>query len=107
MMNLKKFGAFALVGLALCGAPAITSCNTNRPAGEQISDAGITSKVKAKFVTDSTVKGHNISVTTEEGVVYLTGRVATEEEKSEAERIARATSGVKDVVNHIKVGDRT
>lgn len=106
MTNLKSFGAFALFGLALCGAPAITSCSSTTPKGEQISDAGITSKIKAKFVTEGEVKGRNISVTTEEGVVYLTGRVESEEEKSEAERIARATGGVKDVVNHIKVGDR-
>jgi len=74
---------------------------------EQVSDAGITSKIKAKFVADPQINPFNISVETEEGVVYLTGRVHTQQIKDEAERLALDTKGVRQVVNHIQVGDRT
>jgi hyperosmotically inducible protein len=72
-----------------------------------MSDAGITSKIKAKFVADPEINPFNISVETEEGVVYLTGRVHTEAIKEEAERLALDTNGVRQVVNQIEVGDRT
>jgi hyperosmotically inducible protein len=72
--------------------------------GTQMSDTGITSKIKAKYVADPDVKALNVSVTTDEGVVYLTGRVETEAQKDKAQRLAEETSGVKKVVNHIQVG---
>jgi hyperosmotically inducible protein len=43
------------------------------------------------------VKGSDISVTTTEGVVALTGTVSTAKEKSNAEKIAKAVKGVKSV----------
>jgi osmotically-inducible protein OsmY len=36
--------------------------------------------------------------------VYLSGRVAEKSQKEEATRLAKATTGVADVVNDIKVG---
>jgi osmotically-inducible protein OsmY len=72
-----------------------------------MSDASITTKIKSKYVADPEVAALNVSVNTEEGVVYLTGRVKNQEQKAEAERVARDTDGVKDVVNNIKVGDQT
>lgn len=106
-MNSKALTAFALVGLALGGTPVFQSCRTTEPMSEQMSDAGITSKIKAKFVGDPDVKALDVSVNTEEGVVYLTGRVDNKFQKEEAERIAAETKGVIRVVNHIQVGDRT
>ena len=46
-------------------------------------------KVKSEFATKKAVKGSDISVTTTEGVVALTGTVATAKEKSSAEKIAK------------------
>jgi hypothetical protein len=97
----------ALACLALVGAPLVESCSTTQPAGEQFLDAGITTKIKAKFTAAADINPFNISVETEEGTVYLTGRVHKQEQKDEAERIARETDGVRRVVNHIEVGDRT
>ena len=85
----------------------LSSCSSTQPMKEQVSDAGITSKIKAKFVADPQINPFNISVETEEGVVYLTGRVHTQQIKDEAERLALDTKGVRQVVNHIQVGDRT
>jgi osmotically-inducible protein OsmY len=93
--------------LALGTVTSLQSCSTTQPAGEQISDATITTKIKSKFMADPDVSVLNISVETEEGVVYLTGRVDSQEQKEEAEKLARNTDGVRSVVNHIEVGDRT
>jgi hyperosmotically inducible protein len=93
--------------IALCAAPLMSSCSSTQPVGEQMSDAGITSKIKAKYVADPEINPFNISVETEEGVVYLTGRVKTQASKDEAEQLARDTDGVRQVVNNIQVGDRT
>jgi len=40
-------------------------------------------------------------------VVYLTGRVKEEDQRAEAQKLAAETEGVKSVVNHIQVGDKT
>ena len=106
-MNSKSFTALAIAGLAFCSTPLFESCRTTEPASSQLSDAGITSKIKAKFVGDPDVKALDVSVQTEEGVVYLTGRVENQFQKDEAGRIAAETEGVVKVVNHIKVGDKT
>ena len=104
-MNLSnKLIALTLAGLCLGTLPALQSCNSNRPATVGMEDSEVTTKIKAKYAADSDVSFTDISVNTEEGVVYLTGRVATQEEKNEAERIAEKIDGVKDVVNHLKVG---
>jgi osmotically-inducible protein OsmY len=104
-MRIERLAALCVI--ALFTAPLAPSCSSTQPVSEQVSDATITSKINAKYVGDSSVKGRDISVTTEEGVVYLTGRVSTQAEKDEAERIARNTKGVVKVVNNIMVGDRT
>jgi osmotically-inducible protein OsmY len=106
-MNSKTFAALAIAGIGLCAVPSFQSCSTTQSASSQMEDAEITSKIKARFIGDPDVKALDISVETEEGVVYLTGRVETQFQKDEAERIARETSDVRDVVNHIQVGDRT
>ena len=68
-----------------------------------LSDAGITTKVKSKFLGDTDVPGLKIDVDTKEGVVTLTGTVETAAEKQRAMELAKATDGVKDVVDRIKV----
>jgi len=103
----SKLTALAIAGLAFCSAPLFESCRTMESASSQMSDAGITSKIKAKFIGDPDVKALDVSVTTEEGVVYLTGRVDNQHQKEEAERLAADTKGVVRVVNHIQVGDKT
>jgi osmotically-inducible protein OsmY len=106
-MNSKSFAALAIAGFALCSVPAFESCRTTESASSQVSDATITSKIKSKFIGDPDVKALDVSVTTEEGVVYLTGRVENQMQKDEAGRIAAETHGVVRVVNHIQVGDKT
>jgi len=98
---------FSKFAAALCLATVMVSCRSTQPASEQVDDAWITTKVRSKYLADPDVKAFNISVTTEEGVVYLTGRVKEEDQRAEAQKLAAETEGVKSVVNHIQVGDKT
>jgi osmotically-inducible protein OsmY len=67
-------------------------------------DAWITTKIQAQYFLDDEVKGHEINVTTNNGVVTLEGMVDTAQQKQEAELIARETEGVSRVVNQLTVG---
>ena len=73
-------------------------------AGAALSDAAITSAVKAKFLADTTVGGLKIDVDTRAGVVMLNGTVASRAEADRAVMLARETEGVDNVVNNLKVG---
>ena len=70
---------------------------------ENVTDAWIVTKIKAKLSASGDVNPFNIDVDAVEGVVTLSGIVKKEEAKREAERIARDTKGVKEVHNQIKV----
>lgn len=48
----------------------------------------------------------DVDVDTKDGVVTLRGKVSTEDARQEAEKLARATEGVKGVRNELVVGDR-
>ena len=60
-------------------------------------DAWLTAKVQSKYFLDDLVKGRNIDVDTQNGVVALTGAVATEAERRQAIALARNTEGVRSV----------
>jgi len=66
-------------------------------------DAGLTTKVKAKLAADDTVKAYQIDVDTKEKVVTLTGTVDSQAAKDQAVAVARGTGGVADVVDNITV----
>jgi osmotically-inducible protein OsmY len=88
-------------------ATVMSGCSSMQPAKVQVDDAEITTAVKAKMAADPDVKAIQVDVNTNESVVTLTGRVATEAERRTAVRIARETNGVKKVNDMIKVGDMT
>jgi hyperosmotically inducible periplasmic protein len=70
-------------------------------------DATITTTVKNRLAADPTTSAARINIDTSNGVVTLSGAVPTAAEKSEAERIARNTQGVTQVVNNITVEQET
>ena len=76
------------------------------PAVTQIDrpDPWITMKIQSKYFLDAEVKGRQIDVDTRNGVVTLKGQVDNEQQKKEAEQIARETEGVKRVNNQLTVG---
>ena len=66
-------------------------------------DAGITTAVKGKLAADDVVEANDIDVDTRNKVVTLTGNVATPAEKARAVELARATDGVANVVDNLRV----
>jgi len=72
-------------------------------AKDSTADASITAAVKSKLLGDPKVGGLKIDVDTKDNVVTLTGTVKTAAEKAEAIRLAKATSGVKSVVDKLIV----
>ena len=71
--------------------------NTADEAGEAISDAWITSKIKSSYLLSSNLDGLDISVDTKNGVVSLSGTVMTDAEKDLAVSTAKNIKGVTDV----------
>ena len=61
------------------------------------SDASITSDVEAKIAAENSLKGATITVSTQEGVVNLSGNVTSDNQASTAMQIAGAVAGAKDV----------
>ena len=72
--------------------------------GAVMTDAAVTSAVKTKFLADTAVSGLKIDVDTKGGMVTLNGMVPTKAEADRAVSIARDTSGVKSVVNNLRIG---
>ena len=69
-----------------------------------LEDAALTARVKAKLAADPQVAAYTIDVDTVNHVVTLSGSVGSAEESAEAEKLARDTEGVTQVVNRLTVG---
>jgi osmotically-inducible protein OsmY len=90
----SMIAASVLVSLVAC-APTPTREGT----GEYVDDAVITTKVKAAFAADPTVKATQVQVETFKGTVQLSGFVDSRDSAQRAVDIARGVKGVKSVKN--------
>jgi hyperosmotically inducible protein len=79
------------------------AAEVERVAGPMIDDASITAKVKAKLAADPEVQALQIDVDTVANVVTLNGTVEVAAHSAEAEKLARGTEGVRQVVNRLTV----
>ena len=70
---------------------------------DMTTDAAITYAVKTQFLADPGVSGLKINVDTDDGVVTLRGHVKSMAEADKANAIARQSSGIKSVVNDLRV----
>ncbi|KAF0165788.1 MAG: hypothetical protein FD157_964 [Rhodocyclaceae bacterium] len=70
-------------------------------AGELLDDAVLTTKVKLAFFQDEKVSTLRINVTSNAGVVQLSGFANSAEEAERAEELARKVPGVMSVKNDI------
>jgi osmotically-inducible protein OsmY len=86
----------ATIALTTLGGCATTKCTT--AACE--ADAKITADVKA-LIAERRDLGNQVYVQTRDGVVYLSGQVATDLQRESAEAVARQAPGVASVVNNI------
>ncbi|MGE0684991.1 MAG: BON domain-containing protein, partial [Candidatus Binatia bacterium] len=71
--------------------------------GNRLDDAWIHGKIVAKLVATAKASAPTVSVDVDNNVVTLRGTVQDAEQKTEAERIAKETDGVKRVDNQVKV----
>jgi hyperosmotically inducible protein len=71
--------------------------------GKEISDTWITTQVQAMYFLDRDVKGMQINVTTNAGVVTLSGSADSEAGRQKALADARSIEGVKQVVDKLSV----
>jgi len=85
---------------APAGQPAAAGQQT---AGEEVDDAVVTAKVKARLVDDAVTKAYQINVETFKGTVQLSGSVDSEEARLRATELAKNVGGVKDVKNSLQV----
>src|SRR2546429_8667278 len=76
---------------------------TGETAGENVSDASITSAVKAKLAGERMGTLTQVNVEAGRRIVYLTGVVPTADAKMRATGIPRKGNGVKDVGNNLQI----
>ena len=78
-------------------SPQMQKSDANQTVPDKMADAWITTKVKSEFGTTKGIKATDISVETTDGVVMLSGNLASAKEKMHAVRVARHVKGVKRV----------
>jgi len=106
MMQTRKLIAAAALGFGAVVTSVAYAADDAKPkqsVGEYTSDAAITTKVKAEIVGNSALSVLDIAVETQNGVVTLTGSVATAAQSDEATRVTRTVKGVTQVKNNLKV----
>ncbi len=72
-------------------------------AGEVLTDAALTAKIKSKMALDDMVKARSIDVSTTNHVVTLRGSVGSVTEHDRAVQLAKETAGVTEVVDRLGV----
>lgn len=82
-------------GLKVDGDAA--SDDESASVGEAVSDGWITTKVKAELATTDGVSSNDVSVTTHDGVVTLTGVLESDTAVQKAEAAAKSVKGVQEV----------
>jgi osmotically-inducible protein OsmY len=90
------------IAAASAAAPP-AKASSERSFGAWVDDATTTASVKTKLLADKNTGGLKIHVETRGDVVTLTGEVASAEEKSLAEQLARNTGDVGNVHNELIV----
>ena len=73
-------------------------------AQRAMSNASLTTKIKAKMALDDTIDAVAIDIDTDGSIVTLSGTVRTEAERQRALQLARETDGVTRVVDRLRVG---
>lgn len=90
----------ALGGGALAGCGRTAAATTHPPA---LDDAIVTTRVKTAFLNDPEVGAARIDVETFQGVVTLSGKVASKALEARAIALARGMRGVTDVKSTLQI----
>jgi len=120
MMEARKVAAWILVAayclaqVAGCTSPSGgrsgsgggASSGASSGARAALGDAALTAKVTSALTAAGVANPFKINVTTEKGVVQLSGFVDSEDKARRAGEIARQVEGVKQVYNDIRIAPR-
>ncbi|HJY76357.1 MAG TPA: BON domain-containing protein [Burkholderiales bacterium] len=99
MSTLKR--SFAI---AFCAAVVgLAGCASTPGHNNYFDDAMVTARVKKAIYNEPALKVNEISVTTENAVVSLSGAVKSRNDRTKAAEVARHVEGVKLVKNELKV----
>jgi hypothetical protein len=113
MARMRWMGTLCAVALgALVGGPVRAEPSAPRAATEPAataaaSDKAITAEIKDALAAKSDMRNASIAVTTHDGVVSLTGTVASPELRQTAIDTARETRGVLRVEDHMRLVGNT
>ena len=80
-----------------------TPPQAQQPANPQQTDASLTTAVQAKYYGADDVRGHDIRVVSDGGVVTLNGTVESEAARQRAVSLAREVPGVTRVEDQLRV----
>jgi Flp pilus assembly secretin CpaC len=89
------------IGVLALAAMLATACG--KPIRPVTDAAGVSTRVRTALLNDPQVAATGIRVTSENGVVILSGSVRTAAEAERAVAVARQTSGVADVRSELAV----
>ncbi|MGM3183492.1 molecular chaperone OsmY [Dickeya oryzae] len=79
--------------------------NSLQQATDYVDDSTLTARVKSALLKDETLDSNDISVSTHDGVVTLSGFIASQQMATGAVKIAAQTEGVKSVSDKLQVKD--
>ncbi len=101
-MRQSKRISVSLIAMMLL---AIAGCASSPEKGgsSYFDDAATTAKVKKAIFSESSLKVTDVSVSTDNKVVHLTGSVKSRAEKAKAAQVAGAVEGVKRVKNDLQI----
>lgn len=88
----------------LLAAPLLGGCLSDRTFGESLDDASAATEIKTRLL-GAGLNGRfmEVDVAVVDRFVLLSGRVASEEDRKEAERIAWTTTSIDEVANELQI----
>lgn len=84
-------------------ASLLTGCAGKSMRSAPADDLTITARVKTALLNDREIVAPRIDVETANGVVTLSGRVASKQEEQKAIQVARSVAGVVDVKSTLQI----
>lgn len=101
--NIAGLSPWARFILALAFFLAGCSEMTGIKLGHYIDDKNLNASVQERFAAQKTADFAGVKPEVKDGVIYLSGTVASDEQRRRAENVAFQVPGSKGVVNNLKV----
>ena len=79
---------------------------TGLPLGSTIDDANLKASVSQRLAAEKTSDFAGVKTDVKDRVVYLSGTVTSDEQKSRAENVIFTVPGIKGIVNNLQVEKR-